>query len=70
MAHAQFFLTKLKKAGRTDIKTQNRPQFRFGRTPKATYRPGARLRPLIDLKDAFRDASIPVKKCPIPRRSR
>jgi len=39
MSYAQCFLTKLKKAGRADKKTQNRPQVRFGRLPKATYRP-------------------------------
>ena len=38
MSYAQFVLTKLKKVARRDKKTQNRPQVRFGRFPKATYR--------------------------------
>jgi len=43
------FLTILRKVGRADKITQNRPQVRFGRLPKATYR----------LARATRDDSMP-----------
>jgi len=44
MSYAQLFRTKLKKAGRAQIKTlKTDPQVRFGPLPKATYRPDGRL---------------------------